>query len=82
MAFPVGQAGAAQHRSLVHQYIVAYLSRFAYDYSGAVIDEKAAADVGAGVYLDACNTAVPLRKHAGRQFQMVLPQEMGDAVPP
>jgi hypothetical protein len=47
-----------------------------------VVDEEAAADMGAGVYFDSGKEAVELRKKTGEKLDIMAPEKMVDAVCP
>ena len=57
---------------MVYEAIVADLGSFADDDAHAVVDDKAAADLRAGVDLDACTVAAHLRYHAREEHEIVL----------
>ena len=64
MALTALCTSSAQCHALVDQHVVANLSGFADDYAGAMVDEKAVADSGAGVDLDLSKEPADLRKEA------------------
>jgi hypothetical protein len=52
MALALLEGGSGQGRALVHEDVVADFGGFAYYYTRAVVDKKAAAYSGAGVDFD------------------------------
>ena len=67
MALAPLAAGAAQGHALVEQHVVADFGGLADHDAGAVIDEEAAADGGAGVDFDLGEEAADLRDQRGQQ---------------
>ena len=80
MALAALAAGAAQRHALVEQHVVADLGGFADHHAGAVVDEEAAADGGAGVDLDLGEEAADLRNHARQQRHAPAVKPVGQAV--
>src|SRR5208283_3968826 len=82
MTLSLGEVSPAQCDPLVERDVIAHLGSLADNHSHAVIDEKAAADDGAGMDLDSREPARELRECAGQKKHAVLPQPVMDAVPP
>ena len=80
VALALADAGAAQGGALVDQAVVSDLHGLADDDAAAVVDDKPAADLGAGVDLDAGPEPGPLGHKAGQEFELVDVQPMGDAI--
>ena len=73
-------ARAAERHALIEQAVVADLGGLAYDDAGAVVDDEAAADVRAGVDLDARPHLRPLRDRARQKAASMPVQPVRDAV--
>src|ERR1019366_8152071 len=72
--FAVFLAGAAQRYTLVQRDIVAHDGGLADDDSHSVVDEKAVANLCAGMDLDAGNQPGELRQGPGRELPAMDPQ--------
>lgn len=73
-------AGAAESDTLVDEHVVTHFSGFSDDDAHAVIDEKASADGGSGVNLDASKPAGGLRNKPRNQGNAGLVERVGDAM--
>ena len=82
MSLAVLFARSSEGNALVHGDVVAHDGGFADDDGGAVIDEKAMADLGAGVNFDEGKDARDLRKEAGEEAEAVIPERVVNAMKP
>ena len=67
---------------MIHGDVVADDGGFADHYRGAVVDEEAVADLGAGVDFDEREDARDLREEAGEETEAEIPEPVIDAVEP
>ena len=80
MALAVVLAGAAQGDAMIDQAVVADLGGLADDDAHPVVNDQAAADLGAGVDLNAGDVAGQLGVQAGQEGKVVTVEPVGDAV--
>ena len=73
-------ARAAQRNALIDGHIIADDGRFADDHAVAVVDEHPAADLRAGVNLNARLMPGPLAQNAGQQRMAFPIQDVGPAM--
>jgi hypothetical protein len=76
------QGHPTQDDSLIQVDIISYFRGLADDYTGAVINKKAAPDFCAGVYFYTRQKAVYMGKQSGTEPQFPQPQGVGDPVYP
>ena len=74
------EAGAAEGHLLVERHVVADLGGLADHHAGAVVDERAAADVGRGVDLHSGQGARGRGQQARRERDARIVHHVGDAV--
>ncbi len=82
MAFDPLRCGAAQDHPLVYQHVIADLGCFTDHNSGAMVDEKPPANLGARMDLDAGEKAVQMREKTAQGQVVMLPEAVADAVQP
>ena len=80
MALALVLAGAPQGDAVVNEAIIPNLGGLSNDNAAAMVDHQAAADLRAGVNLDAGPEAAPLGDAPGRKFQPPAIQPVGHAV--
>src|SRR5438270_11182068 len=82
MAFSIALACPAESHTLVDRYVVAYGGGFSDHHAHSMVNKEAFAQDGAGMNLNSCEQASPLREQPGHQEQSVIPEPMCNAVCP
>ena len=74
--------GSAEYHPLVEKHVIADLGSFSYYHAHPVVHEKAPANLGSGVDLNAREPPSQMRDQASKEVQAVPPQPMSDAMQP
>jgi hypothetical protein len=76
------QCNPTQDDALIQVNIVSYFRSLSDDYTRAMIDEKAAADLCAGMYFDSRQKTVDMGKQSATEPELPQPQAVGNTVHP